>query len=110
MATPHTPRLRRAFRWSARREPEPPTGSIRPAAIVNHTIRPPPQRTVESQPFQVNSARHRGAGSLTVRRQGNVAIINGMADLHQRNKDKPTAVARLLVLMVWIKGPQGWPR
>jgi ketosteroid isomerase-like protein len=44
----------------------------------------------------------------TVRLQGNVAIVNGKADLHQRNKDKPTTVAKLLVLTVWIKGPQGW--
>ncbi len=44
----------------------------------------------------------------TVRLQGNVAIVNGKADLHERNKDKPTTVAKLLVLTVWIKGPQGW--
>jgi ketosteroid isomerase-like protein len=44
----------------------------------------------------------------TVRLQGNVAIVNGKADLHQRNKDKPTTVAKLLVLTVWVKGPQGW--
>jgi hypothetical protein len=44
----------------------------------------------------------------TVRLQGNVAIVNGKADLHQRNKDKPTTVAKLLVLMVWVKDPQGW--
>jgi ketosteroid isomerase-like protein len=43
-----------------------------------------------------------------VRLQGNVAIVNGKADLHQRNKDKPTTVAKLLVLTVWVKGPQGW--
>ena len=44
----------------------------------------------------------------TVRLQGNVAIVNGKADLHQRNKDKPPTVAKLLVLTVWVKGPQGW--
>jgi len=44
----------------------------------------------------------------TVRLQGNVAIVNGKADLHKRNKDKPTTVAKLLVLTVWVKGPQGW--
>ena len=44
----------------------------------------------------------------TVRLHGNVAIVNGKADLHQRNKDKPTTVAKLLVLTVWVKGPQGW--
>lgn len=44
----------------------------------------------------------------TVRLQGNVAIVNGKADLHQRNKDKPTTVAKLLVLTVWVKGPQHW--
>ena len=44
----------------------------------------------------------------TVRLQGNAAIVNGKADLHQRNKDKPTTIAKLLVLTVWVKGPQGW--
>ena len=44
----------------------------------------------------------------TVRLQGNVAIVNGKADLHQRNKDKPTTVAKLLVLTVWVKTPHGW--
>jgi hypothetical protein len=44
----------------------------------------------------------------TVRLQGNVAIVNGKADLHQRNKDKPTTVAKLLVLTVWVKNPVGW--
>jgi len=44
----------------------------------------------------------------TVRLQGNVAIVNGKADLHQRNKDQPTTIAKLLVLTVWVKGPQGW--
>jgi len=44
----------------------------------------------------------------TVRLQGNVAIVNGKADLHQRYQDKPTTVAKLLVLTVWVKGPQGW--
>ena len=44
----------------------------------------------------------------TVRLQGNVAIVNGKADLHQRNKDKPTTIIKLLVLTVWVKSPQGW--
>jgi ketosteroid isomerase-like protein len=44
----------------------------------------------------------------TVRLQGNVAVVNGKTDMHQRNKDKPTTVAKLLVLTVWVKGPQGW--
>jgi ketosteroid isomerase-like protein len=44
----------------------------------------------------------------TVRLHGNVAIVNGKADLHQRNKDKPTTVIKLLILTVWVKGPQGW--
>ena len=44
----------------------------------------------------------------TVRLQGKVAIVNGKTDMHQRNKDKPTTVAKLLVLTVWVKGPPGW--
>jgi ketosteroid isomerase-like protein len=44
----------------------------------------------------------------TVRLQGNVAIVNGKTDMHQRNKGKPTTISKLLVLMVWVKGPQGW--
>ncbi len=44
----------------------------------------------------------------TVRLQGNVAIVNGKADFHERKKDKPTTVAKLLVLTVWVKGPHGW--
>jgi ketosteroid isomerase-like protein len=44
----------------------------------------------------------------SVRLQGNVAIVNGKADLHQRYKDKPTTVIKLLILTVWVKGPQGW--
>jgi len=44
----------------------------------------------------------------TVRLQGKVAIVNGKTDMHQRNKDKPTTISKLLVLTVWVKGPQGW--
>jgi len=44
----------------------------------------------------------------TVRLQGKVAIVNSNADFHQRNKDKPTTIAKLLILTVWVKGPQGW--
>ena len=44
----------------------------------------------------------------TVRLQGNVAIVNGKADYHERKKDKPTAVVKLLILTVWVKGPPGW--
>ena len=44
----------------------------------------------------------------TVRLQGKVAIVNGNADFHQRNKDKPTTIAKLLILTVWVKGPPGW--
>jgi uncharacterized protein DUF4440 len=48
----------------------------------------------------------------TVRLQGNVAILNGKADFHERKKDalgKPTTVViKLLILTVWVKGPQGW--
>ena len=44
----------------------------------------------------------------TVRLQGNVAIVNGKSDMHQRNKGKPTTISKLVVLSVWVKGPQGW--
>jgi ketosteroid isomerase-like protein len=44
----------------------------------------------------------------TVGFQGNVAIVRGKVDMHQRNKDKPTTTSKLLVLTVWVKGPQGW--
>ncbi len=44
----------------------------------------------------------------TVRLQGNVAIVNGKADYHERKKDKPITVVKLLILTVWVKGPPGW--
>src|SRR5213593_2399200 len=44
----------------------------------------------------------------TVRLQGNVAIVNGKTDMHQRNKGKPTTISKLIVMTVWVKGPQGW--
>jgi ketosteroid isomerase-like protein len=44
----------------------------------------------------------------TVRLQGNVAIVNGKADFHERKKGQPTTVAKLLILTVWVKGPHGW--
>jgi ketosteroid isomerase-like protein len=44
----------------------------------------------------------------TVRLQGNVAIVNGKADFHERKKDQPTTTAKLLILTVWVKGPHGW--
>ena len=44
----------------------------------------------------------------TVRMQGNVAIVNGKMDMHQRNKDKPTSISKLINLTVWVKGPHGW--
>jgi ketosteroid isomerase-like protein len=44
----------------------------------------------------------------TVRLQGNVAIVNGKIDMHQRNKDRPTTISKLIMLTVWVKGPPGW--
>lgn len=44
----------------------------------------------------------------TVRLQGNVALVNGKTDMHQRNKDKPTTISKLIVLTVWVKGKAGW--
>jgi ketosteroid isomerase-like protein len=44
----------------------------------------------------------------TVRLQGNVAILNGKLDMHQRNKGKPTTISKLISLTVWVKGAQGW--
>jgi ketosteroid isomerase-like protein len=46
--------------------------------------------------------------ATTVRLQGNVAIVNGNADFHERKKDQPTTTAKLLILTVWVKGPHGW--
>jgi len=43
-----------------------------------------------------------------VRLHGNVAIVNGKADFHERKKDQQTSVAKLLILTVWVKGPHGW--
>ena len=43
----------------------------------------------------------------TVRLRGNVAIVNGKTDMHQRGKEKVT-ISKLIVLTVWTKGPQGW--
>ena len=44
----------------------------------------------------------------TVRLQGNTAIVNGKADFHERKKDQPPTVAKLLILTVWVKEPHGW--
>jgi ketosteroid isomerase-like protein len=44
----------------------------------------------------------------TVRLQGNVAIVNGKIDMHQRNKDKPTTISKLVQLTVWVKAGKGW--
>jgi ketosteroid isomerase-like protein len=44
----------------------------------------------------------------TVRLYGNTAVVNGKLDMHQRNKDKPTSISKLISLTVWVKGPQGW--
>jgi ketosteroid isomerase-like protein len=44
----------------------------------------------------------------TVRLQGNVAIVNGKTDMHQRNKGKPTTISKLIQLSVWVKGKPGW--
>ena len=43
----------------------------------------------------------------TVRLKGNLALVNGKTDMHQRGKDKIT-ISKLTVLTVWIKGAQGW--
>ena len=43
----------------------------------------------------------------TVRVLGNVALVNGKTDMHQRGKDKVT-ISKLIVLTVWAKGPAGW--
>jgi hypothetical protein len=43
----------------------------------------------------------------TVRLQGNVALVNGKTDMHQRGKDKVT-ISKLTVLTVWVKGKPGW--
>ena len=43
----------------------------------------------------------------TVRLQGNVALVNGKTDMHQRGKEK-TTISKLVVLTVWVKGAAGW--
>ena len=43
----------------------------------------------------------------TVRVRGNLALVNGKTDMHQRGKDKVT-ISKLIVLTVWVKGAQGW--
>jgi ketosteroid isomerase-like protein len=43
----------------------------------------------------------------TVRMQGNVAIVNGKTDMHQRGKSGIT-ISKLVVLTVWVKGQKGW--
>jgi ketosteroid isomerase-like protein len=43
----------------------------------------------------------------TVRVRGNVALVNGKTDMHQRGKDKVT-ISKLTVLTVWVKGGAGW--
>jgi ketosteroid isomerase-like protein len=42
-----------------------------------------------------------------VKVQGNTALVTGKVDYHQKGKDK-TNVINLVVLSVWVKGPQGW--
>jgi ketosteroid isomerase-like protein len=44
----------------------------------------------------------------TVRFQGNVALLNGKVDMHERHKGKPISISKLIQLSVWVKGPQGW--
>jgi len=44
----------------------------------------------------------------TVHLQGNVAIVNGKVEMHNRIKGQPTTISKLLVLTVWVKGQQGW--
>jgi hypothetical protein len=43
----------------------------------------------------------------TVRLRGNMALVNGRIDMHQRGKDK-VSISKLIQLTVWVKGPQGW--
>jgi hypothetical protein len=43
----------------------------------------------------------------TVRLRGNVAIVNGKTDMHQRGKEK-VSISKLIVLTVWVKGGKGW--
>jgi ketosteroid isomerase-like protein len=44
----------------------------------------------------------------TVRLRGNVAIVNGKTEMHQRNKGQATTISKLVVLTVWVKGQRGW--
>jgi ketosteroid isomerase-like protein len=73
-----------------------------PSAIV-HTKSEMVQHVMEGSGWEAIDL-----ADMTVRLQGNVAIVNGKVDMHQRNKDKPTTVSKLIFLTVWVKGPQGW--
>lgn len=43
----------------------------------------------------------------TVRLRGNVALVNGKTDMHQRGKNG-TTISKLIVLTVWVKEAKGW--
>ena len=43
----------------------------------------------------------------TVRMRGNVALVNGKTDMHQRGKEKVT-ISKLIVLTVWVKEGKSW--
>jgi ketosteroid isomerase-like protein len=73
-----------------------------PSAIV-HTKAEAIQHIVEGAGWEAIEL-----ADTTVRLRGNVAIVNGKTDMHQRNKGQPTTISKLVVLAVWVKGPQGW--
>jgi ketosteroid isomerase-like protein len=73
-----------------------------PSAIV-HTKAEAIQHVVEGAGWE--------AIDLTdtkVHLEGNVAIVNGKVDMHNRVKGQPTTISKMVVLTVWVKGKQGW--
>jgi ketosteroid isomerase-like protein len=73
-----------------------------PSAIV-HTKTEAIQHIIEGAGWEAIEL-----ADTTVRLQGNVAVVNGKTEMHQRNKGQPTTISRLIVLTVWVKSAQGW--
>ncbi len=60
-------------------------------------------------PHAVNSAGWEkiDLSDTTVRLHGNVAVVNGKTDMHQRGKDK-ISISKLIMLTVWVKNGKSW--
>ena len=73
-----------------------------PSAMV-HTREEAIQHIVEGAGWEAIEL-----ADTTVRLRGNVAIVNGKTEMHQRNKGQATTISKLVILTVWVKGKQGW--